>query len=109
MANYELEETKLILRRVWVFMLIALYGIGIFHERSIVLKVATETSTESVLPNMAKVIFFGLLFVSFLMDIVEMREDRNKAYRFLLLSLVVGGASALISAIQYNTLARIFG
>ena len=109
MAHYELEETKLILRRVWAFMLMALYGIGLFHERSIVLKTAAEEQIESVLPSAAKVIFFGLVFVSFLIDIVEMREDRNKAYQFLFLSLVVGGISAVVSAAQYNILVNIFG
>ena len=58
---------------------------------------------------MAKVIFFALVFVSFLIDIVEMREDMDRAYQFLFLSLVAGGLSATISAVQYNVLARIFG
>jgi hypothetical protein len=49
------------------------------------------------------------MFISFLIDIVEMRENRNKAYRFLLLSLLLGGISATISAMQYHTWAWMFG
>ena len=48
-------------------------------------------------------------FHKYLGDIVEMREDKNRAYQFLFLSLVAGGFSATISAVQYNVLARIFG
>ena len=109
MASYNLAETKILLRQVWTFLLMGLYGIGIFQERSVVLQTAAAQAAESILSDMAKVIFFALIFVSFLIDIVEMREDKNRAYQFLFLSLVAGGFSATISAVQYNVLARIFG
>ncbi len=109
MADYNLEETKILLRQVWAFLLIGLYGIGIFQERSVLLQTAAAQAAESVFPDIAKVIFFALIFVSFLIDIVEMREDKNRAYRFLFLSLLAGGLSATISAAQYNALALIFG
>jgi hypothetical protein len=108
-ADINLDETKILLRQVWAFMLMGLYGIGVFQERAVTLQVEAVQATESVLPNVAKVIFLGLLFVSFLIDIVEMREDKEKAYQFLFLSLIAGGLSATISAMQYHALAGILG
>ena len=109
MANINLEETKMLLRQVWTFMLMGLYGIGVFQERALTLQVEAAQATESILPDVAKVLFLGLLFVSFLIDLVEMREDKEKAYQFLFLSLIAGGLSATISAIQYHALVEIFG
>ena len=109
MADINLDETKILLRQVWAFMLMGLYGIGAFQERAVILQAEVLPAAESILPDVAKVIFFGLLFVSFLIDIVEMREDKDKAYQFLFLSLIAGGLSATISAMQYHALAGILG
>ena len=40
--------------------------------------------------------------VGFLIDLVRMREDRNKAFIFLLSSLLLGSFSGGIGAIQYQ-------
>ena len=109
MADINLDETKILLRQVWTFMLMGLYGIGVFQERAVTLQAEAAQATESILPNVAKVLFLGLLFVSFLIDLVEMREDKDKAYQFLFLSLIAGGLSATISAMQYHALAGILG
>ena len=109
MASNNLDETKILLRQVWAFMLMGLYGIGGFQEHTVNLQVEALPAAESILPDVAKVLFFGLLFVSFLIDIVEMREDKDKAYQFLFLSLIAGGLSATISAMQYHALAGILG
>ena len=107
MSRYQIEETKELLLKIWAVLLLGLYGVGFLHEKMLVQQ-TLETSQE-ILTDIAKLLFFALMFVSFLVDIVEMREDRNKAYRFLLLSLFLGGLSATISAIQYHTWAWIFG
>jgi hypothetical protein len=108
-ADINLDETKILLRQVWAFMLMGLYGIGIFQERAVTLQVKAAQATESIFPDVAKVLFLGLLFVSFLIDLVEMREDKDKAYQFLFLSLIAGGLSATISAMQYHALVEILG
>ena len=107
MSRYQIEETKELLLKVWAVLLLGLYGVGFLHEKMLVQQ--TLEASEEILPDIAKLLFFALMFVSFLVDIVEMREDRNKAYRFLLLSLFLGGLSATISAIQYHTWVWIFG
>ena len=86
-----------------------LYGIGIFQERAVLLQAEASQAAESVLPDVAKVMFFGLIFVSFLIDIVEMREDKNRAYQFLFLSLLAGGLSAPVSALQYQMITWVAG
>ena len=109
MADINLDETKILLRQVWAFMLMGLYGIGVFQERVVTLQAEAAQATESILPDVGKVLFLGLLFVSLLIDLVEMREDKDKAYQFLFLSLVVGGLSATISAMQYQAIMWIAG
>ena len=107
MSRYQIEETKELLLKIWAVLLLGLYGVGFLHEKMLVQQ--TLEASEEILPDIAKLLFFALMFVSFLVDIVEMREDKNKAYRFLLLSLFLGGLSATISAIQYHTWAWVFG
>ena len=109
MADINLDETKILLRQVWAFMLMGLYGIGVFQERAVTLQAEAAQATESILPDLAKVLFLGLLFVSLLIDLVEMREDKDKAYQFLFLSLIAGGLSATISAMQYHALVGVLG
>ena len=109
MADINLDETKILLRQVWTFMLMGLYGIGVFQERAVTLQAEAAQATESIFPDVAKVLFWGLLFVSLLIDLVEMREDKDKAYQFLFLSLIAGGLSATISAMQYHALVEILG
>ena len=104
-ASYQVEQTKELLLKVWTVLLMGLYGVGFFREKMLAQKVVQ--TTEDVLPDIAKLLFFALMFVSFLIDIVEMRENKDKAYRFLLLSLILGGLSATFSAIQYLSLIHI--
>ena len=107
MSRYQIEETKELLLKIWAVLLLGLYGVGFLHEKMLVQQ--TLEASEEILPDIAKLLFFALMFVSFLVDIVEMREDRNKAYRFLILSLFLGGLSATISSIQYHTWAWMLG
>ena len=107
MASYQIEQTKELLLKVWTVLLMGLYGVGFLREKMLMQK-ALET-TEDVLPDIAKLLFFALMFVSFLIDIVEMRENKDKAYLFLLLSLILGGLSATFSAMQYHALTSVMG
>ena len=107
MSSYQVEQTKELLLKVWTVLLMGLYGVGFFQEKMLVEKVIENT--KEVLPDIAKLLFFALMFVSFLIDIVEMRENKDKAYRFLLLSLILGGLSATFSAMQYHALTSLMG
>jgi hypothetical protein len=106
-SSHQIEETRELLLKIWSVLLLGLYGVGFLHEKMLVQQ--SLKASEEILPDIAKLLFFALMFVSFLVDIVEMREDKNKAYRFLLLSLLLGGVSASISAMQYHALAWMLG
>ena len=100
MASYNIDQTRELLLKVWSVLLMGLYGVGFLREKMLVQQ--EEALKADVLPDVAKLFFFTLMFVAFLIDIVEMREDKAKAYRFLFLSLMLGGLSATISAMQYH-------
>ena len=107
MASYNINQTRELLLKVWSVLLMGLYGIGFLREKMLVQQ--AEALKVDVLSDVAKLFFFALMFVAFLIDIVEMREDKEKAYRFLFLSLMLGGLSATISAMQYHALSWILG
>ena len=107
MASYNINQTRELVLKVWSVLLMGLYGIGFLREKMLVQQ--AEALKVDVLSDVAKLFFFALMFVAFLIDIVEMREDKEKAYRFLLLSLMLGGLSATISAMQYHALSWVLG
>ena len=107
MASYSIDQTREMLLKVWSVLLMGLYGVGFLHEKMLVQQ--AEALKADVLPDVAKLFFFALMFVACLIDIVEMREDKKKAYRFLLLSLMLGGLSATITAMQYHVLSWVLG
>jgi len=106
-ASYKIEQTRELLLKVWTALLMGSYGVGFLHEKMLVEQ--AEALKAGILPDVAKLLFFTLMFVAFLIDIVEMREDKEKAYHFLFLSLILGGFSATISAMQYHALAWVLG
>jgi len=106
-ASYQVEQTKELLLKVWTVLLLSLYGVGFLHEKMLMQK--TVEATTDVLLDIAKLFFFALMFVSLLIDILEIRENKDKAYRFLLLSLILGGLSATFSAMQYHALSSVLG
>ena len=107
MASYNVDQTRELLLKVWSILLVGLYVVGFLREKMLVQQ--AEALKADVLPDVAKLVLFALMFVAFLIDIVEMREDKEKAYHFLFLSLILGGFSATISAMQYHVLSWVLG
>ena len=107
MATYNIDQTRELLLKVWSVLLTGLYGVGFLREKMLVQQ--AEALKVDVLSDVAKLFFFALMFVAFLIDIVEMRQDKQKAYLFLFLSLMFGGLSATISAMQYHALSWVLG
>ena len=64
---------------------------------------------RKILSDLQRLFFFSLMGLGFLIDLVRMREDRNKAFIFLLLSLFLGGFSGGLGAIQYQVFNFIVG
>lgn len=109
MSQENVAETLTLLKRVWVLFLIAIYFIGFMNEYHFPGMREQPLEGESILWNAQRVLFFGLMFAGFLLDAVQMRKDRQKAFLFLFLSLVLGGFSSWISAFQFQVISNIFG
>lgn len=107
MTQGKQEDTLILLKRVWVLFLIAVYFVGLMNEYHFPGMREEPLEGESILWNAQRVLFFGLMFVGFLVDAVQMREDRQKAFLFLLLSLVLGGLASGISAIQLQVISYV--
>jgi hypothetical protein len=105
----KIAETLTLLKSVWALFLIAVYFIGFMNEYHFPGMREEPLEGEAILWNAQRVLFFGLMSVGFLIDVVQMREDRQKAFLFLFLSLVLGGLSNWISAIQFQVLSNLSG
>ncbi len=103
------EETVILLQKVWVFFVIALYCAGFMNEYHFPGAREEPLEKEEILWNAQRVLFFAVMFAGLLIDVVRMRVDRDKAFVFLFLSLALGGLSGAISALQYQALAALFG
>jgi hypothetical protein len=105
----KIAETLTLLHRVWALFLIAVYFMGFMDEYHFPGNRKEPLPAEAILWNAQRVLFFGLMFVGFLIDLVQMREDRNKAFLFLLSSLLLGGMASWVSAIQCKIVFQLFG
>ncbi len=109
MSHEKIAETLTLLHRVWALFLIVVYFAGFMDEYHFPGSRKEPLEAEAILWNAQRVLFFGLMFVGFLIDIVQMREDRHKAFLFLFLSLILGGFSGWISSIQCKIVTQLFG
>ncbi len=105
----KIVETLNLLQKIWVGFLIALYFTGFMNEYHFPGMREEPLEGEEILWNVQKVFFFGLMGVGVLIDVVRMREDRQKAFNYLLFSLLLGGFSTYISAQQFKAVAFLFG
>ena len=67
------------------------------------------TAGEMILNDLQKLFFFALMGIGFLIDLVRMREDKNKAFVFLLLTLLLGGFSGGVGAMQAQFIFHMMG
>ncbi len=108
-AKGKIEETRKFMLMLWTVFLIILYACSFLREYYFPIQEEIVTAGEKALIDLQKLFFFALMGMGFLIDIVNMRDDRNKAFVFLLLSLVVGGFSGGIGAMQCQVLSQIMG
>ncbi len=103
------QETLDLILKIWALFLIGLHALGFVDESHFPGFRTEPLEKEEIIWNAQKVIFFGILCLGFLTDILQMRSERGKAYQFLFLSLVLGTASSYLAAYQYKIIALIFG
>ena len=108
MTEDKTAQTLDLLQKAWTFFLIALYFIGFLTAYHFPGIGEDPVGREKILFDAQKVLFFGLMVAGFLVDAVRMRDDRQKAFIFLFLSLILGGLSEIISATQFKAVALLF-
>ena len=105
----KLKQTEQFMLMLWAFFLIVLYACAFLIEYHFPHEEEEMVLGRKVLSDLQGLFFFSLMGVGFLIDLVRMREDRNKAFIFLLLSLFLGGFSGGVGAIQYQVFNFIVG
>ena len=106
----QVEETLILLKKIWVFFLVALYAVCLYNEYRFPGVPEDEPQEgEAILWKIERVFFFGLMGLGFLTDIVQIRIDRSKAFLYLFASLVLGGLCNLIAMGQMRIFRIIFG
>lgn len=106
----QVEATLILLKKIWVFFLVALYATCLYNEfRFPGVREGKPLEGEAILWKIERVIFFGLMGLGLLTDIVQIRIDKRKAFLFLFASLVLGGICNLVAMGQMKVFRLIFG
>jgi hypothetical protein len=108
-AINKIKQTEHFMLMLWVFFLIVIYVCSFLTEYYYQLESIKVAAGEKILNDLKGVFFFALMGMGFLVDLVRMRQNRNKAYIFLLLSLLLGSLSGAIGAIQCQAFNYIAG
>ena len=104
----QLEETLMLLKKIWVVFLVGLYTACLYNEYIFPgIREGEPLAGEAIWWNIERVLFFGLMGLGLLTDIVQIRIDRSKAFLYLFASLMLGGLCNLIAMGQMKVL-RIF-
>lgn len=104
----EVEETLILLKKVWIFFLMGLYATCIYNEYIFPGAREELLAGEVILVKIERVLFFGLMGLGLLTDIVQIRIDRKKAFLYLFASLILGSLCNLLAMGQMK-LMQIFG
>ena len=101
-AINNVKQTEHFMLMLWVFFLVIIYGCSFLIEFHYQIESTEVAAGEQILNDLKGVFFFALMGMGFLIDLVRMRENKNKAFIFLFLSLLMGSLSGVIGAIQYQ-------
>ena len=100
----QIEEILILLKKIWVFFLVALYAACLYNEYRFPGMREEPLDGEAILWKIQRVLFFGLMGLGLLADIVQIRIDRSKAFLYLFASLILGGLCNLIAMWQMKLL-----
>ena len=105
----KIEQTQRFMLMVWTFFLIVLYACSFLTEYHFPDEREGVAAGEKILTDLQKLFFFALMGMGFLIDLVRIREDKNNAFIFLLLTLFLGGFSGGIGALQSKFIFHVMG
>ena len=102
----QVEETLILLKKIWVFFLVVLYAACLYNEYRFpgIREEGEPLEGEAILWKIQRVLFFGLMGLGLLTDIVQIRIDRSKAFLYLFASLILGSLCNLIALGQMKLL-----
>ncbi len=101
----QVEETLILLKKIWVVVLVGIYAACLYSEyRFPGVREGEPLEGEAILLKIQRVLFFGLMGLGFLTDIVQIRIDRSKAFFYLFASLILGGMCSFIAMGQMKVL-----
>ena len=105
-----IERTLHLMLMLWTLFLIVLYTCSFLADYHFPSPGTREELLpgEKMLEDLQKVFFFALMGMGFLIDLVRMRQDKSQAFLFLGVSLLAGGFSSGVGALQYRALAFLF-
>jgi len=105
----KIKQTQQFMLVLWTIFLIFLYVCSFLVEYHFPGEREEMAAGEKILIDLQMLFFIALMGMGFLIDIVRMRENRNKAFVFLLLTLLLGGFSGGIGAMQFQLISHFMG
>jgi len=96
----KIEQTERFMLMLWTIFLIVLYMCSFLAEYHFPNEPEELVVGEKILNDLQKLFFFALMGMGFLIDLVRMRKNKNNAFVFLFLTLLLGGLSGGIGAMQ---------
>ncbi len=98
----KLEETFQFIKMIWALFMAALYITSFIDEYRFPGERTQPLEGEEAIWLVQNVLFFGLMGLGFLADMVQIKIDKGKAFLFLSMSLVLGGLSSTVGALQFR-------
>ena len=108
-AREKIEQTEQFMLMLWTTFLIILFVCSFLAEYHFPGEREEVAAGEMILNDLQKLFFFALMGIGFLIDLVRMRENRNNAFVFLLVTLLLGGLSGGIGAMQFQFISHVMG
>ena len=105
----KIEQTERFMLMLWTAFLVILYACSFLTEYHFPGEREEMAAGEMMLNDLQKLFFFALMGVGFLIDLVRMRENRNNAFVFLLVTLLLGGFSGGVGAMQFQLISHFMG
>ncbi len=103
----KLEETFQFIKLIWALFMAALYLTCFIDEYRFPGERSEPLKGEEGIWLIQNVLFFGLMGLGFLADMVHIKIDKSKAFLFLAMSLVLGGLASTIGALQFRIIKKL--
>lgn len=104
-----INDTLILMKKIWVVFLLGLNMACFYNEHWFPGFRTEPLAGEEIFWQAERVLFFALMGLGVLIDIVDSRRDRERAFRFLALSFVVGGLANVTGALQYRLWVSVSG